>query len=102
MVSSAYATMSARVEKDTDPSDQAHHFSTNINSYCRIRPSFSALSFCVSRFSAESSGTDCLDSGLSPTTTRERPFDSYDLESAHSEARENVMMRYKEKKKSRM
>ena len=101
MASSVYATKSVHVNKDTDPSDQAHHLSTNMNSYCRIRPSFSALSFSVSRFSAESSGIDCLDSGLSPTT-RGRPFDLSDLESAHSEARENAMMRYKEKKKFRM
>ncbi|XP_034690890.1 putative zinc finger protein At1g68190 [Vitis riparia] len=102
VASSVCVTMSAHVDKDTDPSDQAHHFSTSVNSHCPIRPSFSAMSFSVSILSPESSSTDYLDSGLSPTTTRGPPFDSSDLESAHSEARENAMMRYKEKKKVRM
>ncbi|XP_022734495.1 putative zinc finger protein At1g68190 isoform X2 [Durio zibethinus] len=67
-----------------------------------IRPSYSTISFSVSRFSAESSGTDCLDSGLSPITQGEASGISPDLDSLHSEARENAMMRYKEKKKARL
>ncbi|XP_021299386.1 putative zinc finger protein At1g68190 isoform X7 [Herrania umbratica] len=67
-----------------------------------IRPSYSTMSFSVSRFSAESSGTDCPDSGLSPITQVEASYFSPDLDSLHSEARENAMLRYKEKKKARL
>lgn len=102
VATSVYITESIHVDKETDPCDHARPFSTSMNSHNPIRPSFSALSFSVSRLSAESSCTDYLDSRLSPKTTRGPPCDSPDLESAHSEARENAMMRYKEKKKVRM
>lgn len=49
-------------------------------------------------FSAESTGTDCLDSGHSPYIAGgEPPSHSLDLE-----VRENAKMIYKEKKKSRL
>ncbi|KAJ0039083.1 hypothetical protein Pint_22069 [Pistacia integerrima] len=63
---------------------------------------YSALSYSMSRFSIESSGTDCLNSRQSPNTGGEASCYSPDLECAHSEARENAMMRYKQKKKARL
>ncbi|KAG7973798.1 hypothetical protein I3843_06G015100 [Carya illinoinensis] len=63
-----------------------------------IRSSYSTLSFFVSRCSAESSGTDCLDSGVSPYIRGEPSHNSPNLEGAHLDAREIAKMRYKEKK----
>ncbi|XP_021824247.1 putative zinc finger protein At1g68190 isoform X1 [Prunus avium] len=71
---------------------------------CPIQPSSSTLSFCMSRFSAESSSTDCHESRLSPyiatgETSRNSP---HDQEGGRFEARANAMTRYKEKKHSRL
>ncbi|KAG6707124.1 hypothetical protein I3842_06G016100 [Carya illinoinensis] len=67
-----------------------------------IRSSYSTLSFSVSRCSAKSSGTDCLNSGVSPYIRGEPSHNSPNLEGAHLDAREIAKMRYKEKKKSRL
>ncbi|TYH19408.1 hypothetical protein ES288_A05G349400v1 [Gossypium darwinii] len=56
----------------------------------------------VSRFSAETSAPDCLDNGVSAIIHGEASCISPDLDSFHSEARENAMVRYKEKKKARL
>ncbi|XVE75253.1 hypothetical protein DITRI_Ditri12bG0080600 [Diplodiscus trichospermus] len=72
-----------------------------IGSPCAARPSYSTMS-SISRLSAESSGTYCLDSELSPRAQAGTSCISPDLDSLHSEARENAMMRYKEKKKARL
>ncbi|KAK9276355.1 hypothetical protein L1049_005887 [Liquidambar formosana] len=103
VASSVYINQSAHVNKDIGPSDQAHHIFGTVDSPHPIRSSYSTLSFALSRLSAESSGTDCLDSGLSPILARGEPScNSPDMGSAHTEARETAMIRYKEKKKVRM
>ncbi|KAE8701473.1 B-box zinc finger family protein, putative isoform 3 [Hibiscus syriacus] len=68
---------------------------------CTTQPSYSATS-TVSRFSADTSSPDFLDNGVSPITDGEASCISTDLDNFHSEARENAMMRYKEKKKARL
>uniref|UniRef100_A0A2N9ICE1 B box-type domain-containing protein n=1 Tax=Fagus sylvatica TaxID=28930 RepID=A0A2N9ICE1_FAGSY len=103
VASSVYINRSAHMEKDIGPSSQVHNLSGCMDCPRPIRPSYSTLSFSVSRFSAESNGTDCLDSGLSPYTIGGEPsYNSPALEGAHLEAREIAKMRYKEKKKSRL
>ena len=102
MASSAYTIQSSHSEMNMDPSNHIHNFQGTIGSPRPIRPSYSTKSFSVSRFSAESSGTACLDSGLSPITQGEASCISPDSDSLHSKARENAMMRYKEKKKARL
>ncbi|MBA0746575.1 hypothetical protein Gogos_009081 [Gossypium gossypioides] len=72
-----------------------------ITSACTSRPSYSAMP-SVSRFSAETSAPDCLDNGVSAIIHGEASCISPDLDSFHSEARENAMVRYKEKKKARL
>lgn len=88
--------------KDIGPSDQVFNLPGSADCPRPIRSSYSTLSFSVSRFSAESSGTDCLDSGLSPYIIGEPSHNSPNLEGAHLDAREIAKMRYKEKKKSRL
>lgn len=84
-------------------SSKVHNLTGYLDYEHAIRPCYSTLSFSASRFSAESGGTDCLDSGVSPHVSRgETSGNLRDLEVAHSEARENAKMRYKEKKKSRL
>ncbi|XP_043695637.1 zinc finger protein CONSTANS-LIKE 9 isoform X2 [Telopea speciosissima] len=96
-------TQSSLEEKKIDPSDQAHHFAGSIDYAHTICPSYSSLSFSLSRPSTESSASDYLDSGISPNIMKgEPPWNSPDLDNSHSEARENAMIRYKEKKKARM
>lgn len=103
VASSIYITHSAHMEKDMGPSSQVHNLSRSMDFPRPIQPSYSTLSFSVSRFSAESNGTDCLDSGLSPYTIGGEPSNnSPELDGAHLEAREIAKMRYKEKKKSRL
>ncbi|XP_042502571.1 zinc finger protein CONSTANS-LIKE 9-like [Macadamia integrifolia] len=99
---SNFFTQSSLEEKNIGSSDQAHHFAGSIDYANTICPS-SSLSFSLSKPSAETSGSDYLDSGISPNIMKgEPPWNSPDLDSAHSEARENAMIRYKEKKKARM
>lgn len=102
VASSAYTIQSAPTEINMDPSNDIRNFQGIIGSPHPTRPSYSTMSFSVSRFSAESSGTDCLDSGLSPITQGEASCISPELDGLHSEARENAVMRYKEKKKARL
>ncbi|KAJ0094058.1 hypothetical protein Patl1_15079 [Pistacia atlantica] len=99
MASSVYISLSAQMDNDTK---QIDNYLGNIDSPRAIQPSYSALSYSMSRFSIESSGTDCLNSRQSPNTGGEASCYSPDLECAHSEARENAMMRYKQKKKARL
>ncbi|XP_031251821.1 zinc finger protein CONSTANS-LIKE 9 [Pistacia vera] len=99
MASSVYISLSAQMDNDTK---QIDNYLGNIDSPRAIQPSYSALSYSMSRFSIESSGTDCLNSRQSPNTGGEASCYSPDLECAHSEARENAMMRYKQKKKTRL
>ncbi|KAI9169119.1 hypothetical protein LWI28_007237 [Acer negundo] len=94
--SAVYITHFASADHDTLQMDK---FLGNMDSPRQMRPYYSTLSFSNSRFSSENS--DCLDSILSPTTRGEASSYFPDPESAHSEARENAMMRYKEKKKAR-
>uniref|UniRef100_A0A5B6ZEW8 Uncharacterized protein n=1 Tax=Davidia involucrata TaxID=16924 RepID=A0A5B6ZEW8_DAVIN len=102
VASSVYINQSGHTDKDVGSSDQDHHFSRSAACPHPIRPSYSTLSFSVSRLSAESSGTDYMDSGLSPIIAGlEHPCNSPDPKSAQLEAKGNAMMRYKEKKKVR-
>ncbi|KAK1552341.1 hypothetical protein Q3G72_015004 [Acer saccharum] len=96
VASSVYITHFASADHDTLQMDK---FLGNMDSPRQMRPYYSTLSFSNSRFSSENS--DCLDSILSPTARGEASSYFPDPESAHSEARENAMMRYKEKKKAR-
>ncbi|KAF5442353.1 hypothetical protein F2P56_035020 [Juglans regia] len=100
--SSIYITPSAQMGKDIGPSDQVFNLPGSADCPRPIRSSYSTLSFSVSRFSAESSVSDCLDSGLSPYIIGEPSHNSPNLEGAHLDAREIAKMRYKEKKKSRL
>ncbi|KAE8713512.1 B-box zinc finger family protein, putative isoform 3 [Hibiscus syriacus] len=68
---------------------------------CTIQPSYSVMS-SVSRLSADTGAPDFLDNGVSPITVGEASCISPDLDNFHSDARENAMMRYKEKKKARL
>ncbi|KAE8653763.1 B-box zinc finger family protein, putative isoform 3 [Hibiscus syriacus] len=70
-------------------------------SACTLQPFYSAMS-SVSRFSNDTSAPNYLDNGVSPIIDGEASCISPDLDSFHSEARENAMMRYKEKKKARL
>ncbi|XP_057963238.1 putative zinc finger protein At1g68190 isoform X2 [Malania oleifera] len=100
VVSSVNISQAFHADGNSSPI-QAHHDSGSMGSPHPIRP-YSPLSFSFSRLSAKSSGTDYLDGGLSPFLTRGEPLsNSSSMESAHSEARENAVMRYKEKKKVR-
>lgn len=101
MAPTVYITPSSVEERNIVPSDQAHRFVRIMDSPQSIHPSYSTLSFSLSRLSDESSAADNLDSGLSPNII-EPPWISPDMDNAHSEARENAMIRYKEKKKVRM
>ncbi|KAL5828198.1 hypothetical protein ACOSQ4_019995 [Xanthoceras sorbifolium] len=94
--SSIYITHSAYADHDIH---QVDNFLGIMDSPRQFQPSYSTLSFSNSRFSTETS--DCLDSILSPTARGEASSYFHDPESFHSEARENAMMRYKEKKKAR-
>ncbi|KAL9453316.1 hypothetical protein AB3S75_009007 [Citrus x aurantiifolia] len=96
--SSVYVTSSTHMDNDTNRIDI---FLGNMDSPWAIRPSYSTLSISTSRFSAESSGTDSFGSRMSPITGGEASCHSPDLDGPHLEARENAMMRYKEKKKAR-
>ncbi|KAA8529099.1 hypothetical protein F0562_034102 [Nyssa sinensis] len=103
VASSVYINQSGHIDKDVGSSDQCHHFSRSAVCPRTIRPSYSTLSFSVSRLSAESSGTtDYMDTGLSTIVAGlGNHCNSPDPVSAQVEAKENAMMRYKEKKKVR-
>ncbi|KAK6921688.1 CCT domain [Dillenia turbinata] len=102
--SSDYISRPPYEPKEAGPSGRAQHDQrSRRNSASSLRPSYSTKSFSLSRFSVDSTGTDYLDTGVSPSMMRGEPTacDLLDVEGAHSEARENAMMRYKEKKKAR-
>ncbi|GFZ00262.1 B-box zinc finger family protein [Actinidia rufa] len=90
VASSVYTNQSAYQDKDIVPSDQASHCFGNKDFSRPIQPSYSALSLPLSRFSAETNTTDFMDSCFST-----------DLKNPELEAKENAMMRYKDKKKVR-
>lgn len=102
MASSLYITRSPHMDNDIGPSNQLHRLPGSEDCPRPTRTSYSTLSFSISRFSADSSGTDCLDSGLSPYIIGKSTGNSPELDSAHLKAREIAKKRYKEKKKSRM
>ncbi|XWS63520.1 hypothetical protein CRYUN_Cryun06bG0105600 [Craigia yunnanensis] len=83
---SVASSVYAHPEINMDPSNHIHNFQQIIGSPCPIQPSYSTMSFSVLRFSAESSGTECLDSGLSPIAEWEASCISPNLDSLHSEA----------------
>ncbi|GLT35070.1 hypothetical protein SLA2020_095530 [Shorea laevis] len=99
---SIYGAQSAQTQRDGKPSIQVHNYQQKFDCSHPIQPSYSTMSFPLSRFSNESSSTDCLDSELSPITGGDPSCNAHDLDGVHTEARENAMMRYKEKKKARL
>nr|DAD35453.1 TPA_asm: hypothetical protein HUJ06_006093 [Nelumbo nucifera] len=100
VVPSVYVSQSSHQYKSIGHSDQSYQIGGSMDSHHLIRPSYSCLPFSVSRLSAESSASDCLDSGISPNTIQ-ASWNSPDVENTHSEAKENAMIRYKEKKMAR-
>ncbi|GKU90256.1 hypothetical protein SLEP1_g4265 [Rubroshorea leprosula] len=99
---SIYGAQSAQMQRDGKPSIQVYNYQQKFDCSHPIQPSYSTLSFPLSRFSNGSSATDCLDSELSPITGGDASCNAHDLDGVHTEARENAMMRYKEKKKARL
>ncbi|KAK9106246.1 hypothetical protein Scep_023090 [Stephania cephalantha] len=79
-------------------------FPGNVDDLHSLQQASSCLSLSASMLSAETSFSDYLDSGDSPKFAMkdEPPCISADVESGHSEVRENAMRRYKEKKKDRL
>ncbi|XP_057995596.1 putative zinc finger protein At1g68190 [Hevea brasiliensis] len=107
IASSFYISQPGHMDKDKVPSSQIYDLPGTLHSPQTIRPSYSAMSFSLSRFSAESSGTEYLDSGLSPHVTgaevgAEVSCHLPDIEGAHSDIKENGMTRYKVKQKTRV
>ncbi|KAJ6689626.1 hypothetical protein OIU85_005984 [Salix viminalis] len=99
--SSVYISCSVHIENDKDPSSQTYNCSGSLDPAHTIRSPYSRYS--ISSHGAEGRSNEYLDSELSPYISNvEAPCHSPDLEGAHTEARENAMMRYKEKKKARM
>ncbi|XP_055961197.1 putative zinc finger protein At1g68190 isoform X2 [Mercurialis annua] len=91
------------INRNMGPPNQVYSLPASLDSPRTVHQSYSAISFSVSRFSAESNGNDYLDSGFSPyITAAELSHVSPDVGFAHSAAKENAMARYKEKKKARM
>lgn len=101
VASSAYINHSTDMDKDIVCS-KLNILPGSMDYPRSVRTSYSTLSFSMSRFSAESSGTDCLDSGISPFAGGEPSSNLQDHEVSLLEARNNAKMRYKEKKKSRL
>ncbi|KAI5579785.1 hypothetical protein BDE02_08G112600 [Populus trichocarpa] len=101
VTSSVYISCSVHIDNDKDPSNQAYNFPGSLDPAQTIRSPYSRYS--ISSDGAESRSNEYLDSELSPYISNgEASCYSPDLEDAHTEARENAMMRYKEKKKARM
>ncbi|KAG8382842.1 hypothetical protein BUALT_Bualt05G0120400 [Buddleja alternifolia] len=89
------------VGKYIDSSDQVHQLETFDYHPRPIRLSYSASSFSVSRITGESNGSEYRDDELelSPTFPKQiLPHGSYDSENTKLDGKENVIMRYKEKK----
>eukprot|EP01018_Ginkgo_biloba_P025206 Gb_06394 [translate_table: standard] len=75
---------------------------SNININIYPRPPHSSLSLSLSGLSGENSAADYQDCGESPKCLKgEPPWGPTSPDSAFSNARDNAMMRYKEKKKAR-
>ena len=101
VTSSVYISCSVHIDNDKDPSNQAYNFPGSLDPAQTIRSPYSRYS--ISSHGADSRSNEYLDSELSPYISNgEASCYSPDLEDAHTEARENAMMRYKEKKKARM
>ncbi|KAM7271862.1 hypothetical protein ACFE04_031076 [Oxalis oulophora] len=94
--SSVYFPQSGQ-DRDVGPSNQVNDFSGKTDFPRQIPQSYSSMSFSMSRLSAES--TDCVDSGISPITGVEASCNLSDPEGTQMEAREQVITRYREKKK---
>lgn len=92
---SSVCIYSANLENDIS-SDNVNHFSPT-KERPSIQPSYSTLSFSFSRLSAE-----YLDSGQSSNYMRQHiSCNSTDMEDAQVDSKQNVLMRFKEKKKLR-
>ncbi|XP_065881453.1 zinc finger protein CONSTANS-LIKE 9 isoform X2 [Euphorbia lathyris] len=97
VASAVYVSQPVCMNEDTSPSNQTFAFPGSLDYHQTIEPSYSTMSFSMSRFSADGGGIGCLDSGLSPFITgAEGSYHSSDLEGLHSEAKD-VTMKRKEK-----
>ncbi|KAK6146836.1 hypothetical protein DH2020_020705 [Rehmannia glutinosa] len=86
-------------DKEMDMSDQIHQLQWINYRPHPIRPCYSASSFSVSRITGESSGSEYKDDELSPTFPKQiLQHGTYDSDNTKLDAKENVIMRYKEKK----
>ncbi|XP_019164901.1 PREDICTED: putative zinc finger protein At1g68190 isoform X2 [Ipomoea nil] len=100
--SSTCKAPSGNDERANNPSTRVHSLPTVKDCPRPIRQSFSTLSFSASRFSNESSGTEYMDSGLSPFANGlELSCNSHDSESSPLDDKENISTRHKGKKKIR-
>nr|GMD16660.1 putative zinc finger protein At1g68190 isoform X1 [Ipomoea batatas] len=100
--SSTCKAPSGNDERANNPSTRVHSLPTVKDCPRPIRQSFSTLSFSASRFSNESSGTEYMDSGLSPIANGlELSCNSHDSESSPLDDKENISTRHKGKKKIR-
>lgn len=103
MASCLHINPGVQTESDKGPSPQAYNFSADVDTHQPLRASYSAMSFSISRLSAESSNTECLDSGFpSHASGPEQSCLLPDPDGEHTGAKENAMTRYREKKKSRL
>ncbi|KDP35011.1 hypothetical protein JCGZ_09299 [Jatropha curcas] len=102
IASSAYISRPVHMDKDKGPSTQVYTLPGSLHAPRTIQPSYSAMSFSVSRLSAESSATEYIDSGFSPYIIGAEVSCRSPEKGAHSGDKENAIMRHKEKKMARM
>ncbi|XP_073145484.1 putative zinc finger protein At1g68190 [Henckelia pumila] len=86
------------VTTDFDFSDKVHRFSTSNYSQHPTKLSYST-SFSVSRTTGESTDSESKDDEISPRFPEQKLSNvSFDLDNTRLDGKENVIMRYKEKK----
>lgn len=96
--SSYFMQQSYDVTAEFDFSDKVHRFST---SNYRQRPTILSYStsFCVSTTTGESTDSESKDDEIAPRFPEQKlPYGSFDSDSTRLDGKENVIMRYKEKK----
>ncbi|WCJ24454.1 B-box zinc finger family protein [Euphorbia peplus] len=96
VASAVYVSQPAYINEDTSTSNQGFNFPGSLDYHRTIRPSYSTMSFSMSRFSADGDDNEYLDGGVSPFITgAEVSAQSPNLEGLHKDA---TTKRYKEKK----
>lgn len=83
-VASIYGAQSVQMERREDGSSHILNFLQDFDFSHAIRPSYSTMSFTLSRFGNESNSTDCLDN---TTAGGEASCNSQELDNVHVEAR---------------